>query len=261
MLILLSPAKNLNFDAAPDALPATKPAMGKDTAELAEVAKGLTRGKLKTLMGISEKLADLNYDRFQAFKTSGRIPGTKQAALAFNGDVYLGLDAATLSEDDLEFAQSSLRILSGLYGILRPLDAIQPYRLEMGSRLKNPRGATLYDFWGDRIAREVNKALAGHGDKSIINLASKEYFSAVPEASLKAPIITPIFKEEKDGKLRQLQFFAKRARGLMARWAIQNRVEAPEALKDFDTEGYAFSPDGSTDTTWLFTRPQPAPKT
>ncbi|MEL7487562.1 MAG: peroxide stress protein YaaA [Pseudomonadota bacterium] len=260
MLILLSPAKNLDFDPAPDAPAATKPALAKETALLAEETRKLTRAKIKSLMNISDALADLNFERFQAFKTSGRISGAKQAALAFNGDVYLGLDAKTLSAEDLAYAQDRLRILSGLYGLLRPLDAIQPYRLEMGSRLKNERGATLYDFWGDRIAREINKAAKSHDDPSIVNLASKEYFGAVDQATLKFPIVTPTFKEEKDGRLRQLQFFAKRARGLMARWAIENRIETVSDLKDFNVEGYAFSRDGSDETNWLFTRPQPAPK-
>ncbi len=260
MLILLSPAKNLNFDDVPDAPAATKPALAKDAGEIADVAKKLTRAKLRSLMSISEKLADLNHERFQAFKTSGKISSAKQAALAFNGDVYLGLDAGSLTHDDLEFAQDHVRILSGLYGVLRPLDAIQPYRLEMGSKLKNPRGADLYDFWGDRIARELNKATSGQDDGTIVNLASKEYFGAVDRSALKGRVVTPVFKEEKDGQLRQLQFFAKRARGLMARWAVRNRIEDAEALKGFDVEGYAFSPEGSGEDNWLFTRPQPPAK-
>ncbi|MBI1394291.1 MAG: peroxide stress protein YaaA [Alphaproteobacteria bacterium] len=257
MLILLSPAKNLNFDDAPGAPPATTPALLKDARELADVAKSLSRSRIKSLMGISQKLAELSYDRFQALKASAKAPGAKQAALAFNGDVYLGLEAGSLSADDLAFAQEHLRILSGLYGLLRPLDAIEPYRLEMGSKLKNPRGRDLYAFWGEKISREINKAVADHADGAIVNLASKEYFGAVDPKALKGPVITPVFKEEKDGKLRQLQFFAKRARGLMARWAIRNRIEDTARLKDFDVDGYAFSPDGSDDEAWLFTRPQP----
>ena len=257
MLILLSPAKNMNFDPAPEVPAASKPALAKETALLSETTRGLTRTQLKTLMGISDNLADLNFKRFQAFKTSGRIIGTKQAALAFNGDVYLGLDAATLSADDHLYAQDRLRILSGLYGLLRPLDAIQPYRLEMGSRLKNPRGSNLYSFWGELIAKEINKSLKGHDDQAVINLASKEYFSAVDLNVLRHPIFTPTFKEEKDGRLRQLQFFAKRARGLMARWAIQNRIERVADLKDFNVDGYRFQADGSDEYQFLFTRPQP----
>ncbi len=260
MLMLLSPAKNMTFDAAPDAPRATKPVFSKDTAELSETTRKLTRGKLKSLMGISEKLADLNYDRFQAFDPAGKSKSAKQAALAFNGDVYLGLDAATLDEDDLKFAQDHLRILSGMYGLLRPLDAIQPYRLEMGSRLKNPRGQNLYDFWGDKLAKEINKAVRAHEDQTVVNLASHEYFSAVDKNALKAPVVTPVFKEEKDGKLRQLMFYAKRARGAMARWATQNRIEKTEDLKAFSVDGYNFSKPLSSDEVWVFTRPQPPKK-
>ena len=257
MLILLSPAKNLNFEPQENAAKATKPALAKETAALSETTRRLTRAQLKSLMGISDKLAELNFERFQAFKTEGQIAGAKPAVLAFNGDVYLGLDAATLDADDLEFAQGSVRILSGLYGLLRPLDAIQPYRLEMGSRLKNPRGDNLYEFWGDRIAKEVNRALKSHAYPTVVNLASKEYFSAVAPQALSHPVVTPVFKEEKDGRLRQLQFFAKRARGLMARWAIRNRIEKAEDLKQFDLDGYRFRSDGSGAQDWLFTRPQP----
>ena len=257
MLMLLSPAKNMNFDPLPGAPRATKPVFLKDTSELSETTRALTKTKLKTLMGISDKLADLNHARFQAFDAQGKGESTKQAALAFNGDVYLGLDAKTLSPDDLKFAQDHLRILSGLYGLLRPLDAIQPYRLEMGSRLKNPRGKNLYDFWGAQIAAEIDKALKRHDDATLVNLASKEYFTAVDLNALKAPVVTPVFKEEKDGRLRQLQFYAKRARGLMARWASQNRIERADDLKGFNVDGYKFRARLSSDDQWLFTRPQP----
>ena len=260
MLILLSPAKNLNFDPAPSAPTATKPRLKADVAELATTAKSLTKAKIKGLMNISDNLAELNYERFQSFVTSGRIPNEKQAALAFNGDVYLGLDAASFDADDFLFAQDHLRILSGLYGLLRPLDGIQPYRLEMGSKLNNSRGEDLYDFWGDKIAKAINKDAKGLNNPVLVNLASNEYFGAVDKSTLKFPVITPVFKEEKDGKLRQLQFFAKRARGLMARWAIQNRIEDVEALKDFSVDGYKIQPEESSDDLWLFTRPQPPKK-
>ncbi|MEO1135101.1 MAG: peroxide stress protein YaaA [Pseudomonadota bacterium] len=260
MLILLSPAKNLNFDDAPGAPRATKPVFAKDTGELSATAAKLTRSKIKSLMGISDKLADLNYERFQAFAPNGKSESLKQAALAFNGDVYLGLDADTLSKDDLKFTQDHVRILSGLYGLLRPLDAIQPYRLEMGSKLKNPRGRDLYDFWGDKIAKEIDKALKSHEDKTVVNLASNEYFSAVDKNALKAPVVTPVFKDVKNGKARTLMFFAKRARGSMARWAAQNRIERAEDLKGFDVDGYKFKAGDSTDDLWVFSRPQPAPK-
>ncbi|MEM9496096.1 MAG: peroxide stress protein YaaA [Pseudomonadota bacterium] len=260
MLMLLSPAKNLNFDPAPDAPKATKPALPKDTNALVDVAKSLSRAEIKRLMGISDKLVDLNYERFQAFQTSGRIPGAKQAALTFAGDVYRGLDAESLAADDLAFAQDHLRILSGLYGLLRPLDAIQPYRLEMGSRLENPRGANLYAYWSPVIAKALDKAVAAHEDKTIVCLASNEYAKAVDRKALKAPFITINFKELKDGKARSIMLYAKQARGMMARWAVQKRVDNAKALKKFSVGGYKFTPDMSSETEWLFTRPQPPKK-
>lgn len=260
MLLLLSPAKNLNFDPAPQAPKATKPKLLKETVELAKTTVKLSRADLKRLMGISDKLADLNYERFQAFEAKGGGVGTKQAALAFNGDVYWGLDAKTMSADDLKFAQHHLRILSGLYGSLRPLDGIEPYRLEMGTRLKTPRGSKLVDFWGDHIAKEINTALKDHDDKTVINLASNEYFSSVAPNTLKFPVVSMVFKEVKDGKKRALMHYAKKARGFMARWAIQNRVTTKEDLKNFSVEGYKFDKTGSDETNWLFTRPQPKPK-
>lgn len=260
MLILLSPAKNLNFDPAPDAPKATKPTLLKDTSELAETTRKLTKAKLKSLMKISDALAATNFERFQAFQASAKAPGAKQAALAFNGDVYWGLEAKTLSDDDLSFAQDHLRILSGLYGLLRPLDAIEPYRLEMGSALKTPRGKNLYDFWGARLSKEINKALKSHDDKTVVNLASKEYFGAVDRDALKARIVTPNFRDEKDGKLRSLQFYAKRARGAMARAAAQKRITRADDLKKLVIDDYKFDATGSSENEWLFTRPQPKPK-
>jgi hypothetical protein len=260
MLILLSPAKNLSLDGAPSGLAATKPDFLKEARELAAAARALTPARLGKLMDISAKLAALNHERFQAFRGDGKSNAQKPAALTFNGDVYLGLDARTMSAADFAFAQDHVRILSGLYGLLRPLDAIEPYRLEMGADLKNPRGRTLYDFWGDAIAKAVNKTVAAHDDKTIVNLASQEYFSAVAAEALTFPVVTASFKEEKDGKLRSLQFFAKRARGLMTRWAIDNRAARAEDLKDFSVDGYKFRPKESTERDWLFTRPQPPAK-
>ena len=265
MLILLSPAKNMNFDPAPEAPLATKPVFMKDAGELSQVAKKLTKTKIKSLMKISDALAELNYERFQAFDPANRSKSLKQAALAFNGDVYLGLEAATMSENALAFAQDHVRILSGLYGLLRPLDAIQPYRLEMGSKLKNPRGADLYAFWGDRIAREIDRAVAGHHEPRVVNLASAEYFGAVDRKALKAPVVTPVFREEKDGEAKTVMFYAKRARGMMARWAAENRLERAEDLKAFSVGGYTFRSSASSGDEWVFSRPQlplrkPAPK-
>jgi len=260
MLILLSPAKNLDFEPARPELEATTPALMTETRNLAGVAKDLSRADLSRLMGISDALADLNHQRFQSFRVRGAPEGAKPAALAFNGDVYQGLRAESLSAADLAWAQGRLRILSGLYGALRPLDAIQPYRLEMGMKLKTERGETLYDFWGDRIARELNKALKATGSDVVVNLASNEYFKAVDVKALKARVITPSFKDEKNGKLRALMFYAKRARGEMARWMIENRVEDVATLTTFRGMDYAYDKAGSTDEEFLFTRPQPATK-
>lgn len=263
MIILLSPAKLLDFSEPPEELEKTSPALLADTKRLAKTTKDLTRGDLSRLMGLSEKLAGLNFERFQAFKPSGARVETKQAGLAFAGDVYRGLEAATLSPEDLAFAQDHVRILSGFYGLLRPLDGIQPYRLEMGTKLANERGEDLYSFWGARIAKAINadlNAQSGTGAPVIVNLASNEYFKAVDKAALKTPVISPVFKEEKDGKLKSLMFYAKRARGLMARYAIQERITDPDALRGFNVEGYRYRPDLSSDADWVFTRPQPKTK-
>jgi len=249
----------MNFDAAPGAPKATTPALKKDFEEITTVAKKLKKTEIKKLMGISDALTDLNYERFQALKTNGKVTGAKQAALTFAGDVYRGLDANSLFEDDLNFAQDHLRILSGLYGLLRPLDAIQPYRLEMGSRLKNPRGSNLHTFWGPVIAAELDKIVTSHADPTIACLASNEYARGVDRKALKSRFIMFNFKEVKDGKTRAIMLYAKQARGMMARWAIQNRVEKVADLKKFKVGGYKFSKDLSSDTEWVFTRPQPAP--
>ena len=256
MLILLSPAKSLDFSPLTDPIQPTEPVLADDIAVLSKVTAGLSARKLKSLMDISDDLASLNRERFQAFSTAPAAEAVKPAVLAFNGDVYRGLDASSLARDDLDWAQDHLRILSGLYGVLRPLDALQPYRLEMGPALKTRRGSNLYQFWGDRIAKALNADLKTP-DPVVINLASKEYFSAVDRKALKARVITCDFKELKDGKARTLGFFAKNARGLMARFAIDNRIENPEGLKSFDSAGYSFDPALSKGDTWVFSRPQP----
>jgi cytoplasmic iron level regulating protein YaaA (DUF328/UPF0246 family) len=207
------------------------------------------------MMKISDDLARLNRERFQAFDAD--TPGEKQAAFAFNGEVYRGLEADSLSDADLDYAQDHLRILSGMYGALRPLDAIHPYRLEMGRKLHTRRGENLYDFWGDRIAKELNNLQESKDEPVVLNLASNEYFKSVDRKKLKARVITANFKEEKDGQLRALMVFAKKARGMMARWVIQNRVEDPAELCKFDLGGYRFEADGSSEDELLFTRPQP----
>ena len=256
MLLLLSPSKALNFAPPPVQVPATRPELAGDIALLAERTKRLRAFEVKRLMSLSDRLAELNRERFQAFD-----PETDeglQAAFAFNGDVYNGLQARTLDPTGLKWIQDHVRILSGLYGILRPLDAIQPYRLEMGTRLKTKRGSNLYDFWGDRIAQALNAAGAGHNHHQIVNLASQEYFGAVDAKTLAWPVVTCRFLEEKDGEARMISFYAKKARGLMARYAADHRAKKAEDLKDFNLEGYRFQPSRSRDGDWVFSRPQPA---
>lgn len=258
MLILLSPAKQLDFSERGQAPTMTRPALMERTKDLSKTTARLTGPQLADLMGLSDDLANLNRERFKAFdpdSTQGR-----PAALAFDGEVYRGLNAPAMSAEDLQYAQTRLRILSGLYGVLRPLDAIQPYRLEMGTRLKTPKGANLYEFWGDDIADQLKSDLEGHASKTIVNLASQEYSKAAKLKSLGFPVISADFKEEKDGQLRALMVYAKKARGMMARWIIENRIEDPVRLKEFDLDGYSFDAAGSTGDTLLFTRPQPAKK-
>jgi|HubBroStandDraft_4_1064222.scaffolds.fasta_scaffold190674_2 cytoplasmic iron level regulating protein YaaA (DUF328/UPF0246 family) len=260
MLMVLSPAKKLNFAPAPAGLALTTPELTRDIAELAQVTRKLKRSDLKRLMSISDALADLNYHRFQSFDPAGE--DGLQAVMAFAGDVYDGLAARTLDKRALAWAQGHLRILSGLYGVLKPLDALQPYRLEMGTRLKTRRGASLYDFWRAPIAEALSRDAERRPDPTLVNLASNEYFGSVDTDALSVPFITCHFKEykEKGDAPRALMLFAKRARGFMARYAIDHRIEKAEQLKAFDTAGYAFDPALSTKTDWVFTRLQPPPK-
>jgi cytoplasmic iron level regulating protein YaaA (DUF328/UPF0246 family) len=257
MLIVLSPAKALDFTAAPASIPLTAPQMADHTAELAKTTRRLRTIDLKRMMSLSDSLAKLNRERFQAFQPDSE--DGLQAAFAFNGDVYIGLRARELDKKALAWAQDRVRILSGLYGVLRPLDAIQPYRLEMGVRIKTRRGQSLYDFWGPRIAESLDAGLMGHKDRTVVCCASQEYFGAVDRAALKAPVIATRFLEEKDGEARIVSFYAKRARGLMARYAIDNRIERAADLRAFDIDGYRFMPGLSTDDELTFARPQPAP--
>lgn len=257
MLIVLSPAKALDFTRPPVSAPLTMPQLTDDTAELAKVTRKLTAADLKRLMSLSESLAKLNRERFQAFDAAA--DDGLQAAFAFNGDVYAGLRARELDKKSLAWAQNHVRILSGLYGLLRPLDAIQPYRLEMGTRLKTKRGQSLYDFWGDKVSQALNEAARGHKDKTLVNCASGEYFGAVDRAALKLPVVSCRFLEEKDGERRIISFYAKKARGLMARYAIDNRVDRAAELRGFDVDGYRFAPELSTDEELTFARPQPPP--
>ena len=257
MLIVLSPAKALNFAAGPESAPLTLPQPADQTAELAETTRKLRAADLKRMMSLSDSLAQLNRERFQAFDPASE--DGLQAAFAFNGDVYAGLKARELDRKALAWAQDHVRILSGLYGVLRPLDAIQPYRLEMGVRIKTKRGQSLYDFWGPRIAEALNAAAAGHKDRTLVNCASEEYFGAVDRAALKLPVVSCRFLEEKDGERRIVSFYAKRARGMMARYAIDNRIDSVADLRGFDVGGYRFQPELSSDETFTFSRPQPPP--
>lgn len=260
MLTLLSPAKKLNMDPVETGVPVTQPRLTEDTTELATVAKTQSAADLKRLMHISDKLAEMNFERFQTFNLDNRSNCAKPAGLAFDGDVYWGLDADSLSDDALSYAQDHLRILSGLYGVLRPMDAIQPYRLEMGTKMKNGRGKSLYDFWGSRIADRLNEDLADHADATVVNLASNEYFKAVDTDALGRTVIGAKFLNVKDGKSRSLMYYAKHARGTMARWIMENRVDRADGLKDFNADGYSLDAKASTDTELVFTRPQPPVK-
>lgn len=240
MIILLSPSKTLNMDAAYPPVKPTQPALLKDSQPLVELARKLSVKKLKALMDISDKLAQLNHERFQAFSTPFNTKNATPCIYAFRGDVYDGFDADSLTVSDILYAQEHVRILSGLYGLLRPLDLMQAYRLEMGIVLKNPHGKTLYDFWGDRITKEINKAAKAAASEAVINLASQEYFGAVQPDSLKAPLITVHFKERRGNKLQVIGLLAKKARGRMARWIIANRAEKIADLPDFAEDSYAF---------------------
>jgi uncharacterized protein len=253
MLMVISPAKSLDFTPAAPRTPATTPALAVDLAELAKVTRRLTKADLKRLMGISDNLALLNRERFQAFDPDSE--DGVQAAMAFDGDVYGGLQARTLDKAGLAFAQKRLRILSGLYGLLRPLDVIQPYRLEMGTRLKTRRGASLYEFWGPRIAKALNEASEGTGEPVLINLASQEYFGAVDRAALTLPVVTCHFREIRGSEPPKIiSFYAKKARGLMARFTIDQRLDRAEGLKDFKIGGYGFDATASTEEDWVFIR-------
>ena len=256
MLVTISPAKSLDLspvDHAP-----TQPLFADDAVRLAKTMRGQTLTQLRVLMGLSEDLARLNRDRFKAFSDDPAPDAVKPAVWMFNGDTYQGLEAATLEAEDITFAQDRLCILSGLYGVLRPLDAIQPYRLEMGSRLKTRRGNNLYDYWGDSIAKALNARAADAGTDTLINCASQEYFGAVDAKALKLRVITPQFLEVKDGRPRVVSFFAKRARGAMARFVMTLRVTDPEGIKDFGTGGYQYDPDLSEGDTWAFVRDYPS---
>ncbi len=253
MLIVVSPAKRLDWSET--GLQTTAPEFQTDANRLAAHARQLNLTRLKALMKLSDDLARLNRDRFRDFAADPATQDVRPAVRAFAGDTYVGLDAASFDTDDLEWAQMHLRILSGLYGVLRPLDAIQAYRLEMGSRLKTRRGSTLYAYWGDRIAQSLNAAAGDAGTDVLVNCASQEYFGAVAPESLKLRVVTPAFLEDRDGEGRTIGFFAKRARGALARFIIDRRLNDPAGLQDFDAFSYRFDPDASRPDRPVFRRP------
>ena len=252
MLIVLSPAKSLDLDTPTPTQQHTLPRFIDRAGQLIGVLRDLSPGQVGDLMHISDALSVLNVGRYASW-TADHAEG-HQAVMAFNGDVYAGLDARSLAPAAIDFAQRHLRILSGLYGLLRPLDLIHAYRLEMGTTLANPGGKDLYTFWGEAITRALNEDLARSGSTALVNLASEEYFKSVKPKLLDVPVITPVFEDFKNGNYKIISFFAKRARGMMARYAIERQVTDAEALKDFDVDGYAFVPEASKERSWVFRR-------
>jgi cytoplasmic iron level regulating protein YaaA (DUF328/UPF0246 family) len=254
MLIAISPAKTLDYETPPVTKTHTKPRFLKQSKALIDNLRNYSALDLAELMKLSIKLSELNFDRYQDWKTPFNLKNAKQAALAMKGDVYTGLDAETLDEPGFAFAQQHLRILSGLYGVLKPLDLMQPYRLEMGTKLPNEQGKDLYAFWGEQITKSINKDLKAQGDDILINLASNEYFKSIKPKLIEGRIITPQFKERKNGSYRMIGVFAKKARGLMSRYIIDHQLSDPESIKDFDVDGYRFNSKLSKDDQWVFTR-------
>ncbi len=252
MLIVISPAKTLDFKTPATTKQYTLPALLEHSVELIDLLKTLGPDKLSKLMSISPKLAVLNSNRYHQWTSPFNIDNAKQSILAFKGDVYTGLDADSLNTKEIEFAQQHLRVLSGLYGVLRPLDLMQAYRLEMGTKLENYRGSNLYAFWGDIITDSINEILQKQEDNTLINLASIEYFKSIKANKLNSKVITPIFKDKKNGEYKIISFFAKKARGLMSRYIIQNQLTNPEDIKHFNLAGYSFKE--VTNDNWLFIR-------
>lgn len=254
MLVLVSPAKTLDYENPAGTTQYTLPKLVDHSAQLIEVCRKLTPAEISSLMKVSDKIAGLNAARFESWSPKFSTDNAKQALYAFRGDVYTGLDADSLSEEGVSLAQTHLRILSGLYGLLRPLDLMQPYRLEMGTRLANSEGTNLYQFWGDTVTDEVNLALEEQGDDVLVNLASNEYFKAVKPKLIKGNIITPVFKDRKNGQYKVISFFAKRARGMMVRYILDNKVSNFDELIQFDSAGYHYCEAESTAAAPVFLR-------
>jgi cytoplasmic iron level regulating protein YaaA (DUF328/UPF0246 family) len=260
MLITLSPSKGQDFETATPSDIHTIPTQLEDSQLLINEAKKLDMEEVRELMSVSENISTLNVERFNSWKMPFNTDNAKAALFAFKGDVYSGIQKEKYSDNDLNYAQEHLRILSGLYGALRPMDLIQPYRLEMKTGLQNPRGNNLYQFWGERITEKLNETLQDHPEKVLVNLASMEYFKSVKPKKLDAKLLNISFKETKDDKTRVIAIFAKRARGMMTDFILRNRIEKAEDIKDFGTSGYKFSDKDSSENNWVFTRLQPEKK-
>ena len=256
MLIVISPAKTLDYDTLAKTKVHTIPDYLDQSQLLIDRLRELSALDISELMHVSTKIAELNFDRYEAWSTPFTPENSKQAVLAFKGDVYTGLDAETFNSQDFKFAQQHLRMLSGLYGLLRPLDLMEPYRLEMGTKLSNLRGKNLYEFWGTEITEGLNKQLKKIKSQYLINLASNEYFKAVKPKQLNGEIITPAFKEYKGGEYKMIGVYAKKARGTLSRFIIKNQLTNPDNIKDFNEDGYTFNKKLSKDNTWVFTRKQ-----
>lgn len=254
MLALISPAKTLDYETALPTDTYTQPRLLEQSQQLIDVCRKLSATEIAALMSVSEKIANLNVDRFRDWNADFDFSNARQALFAFKGDVYTGLDAYHLKDQDIDFAQQHLRMLSGLYGLLRPLDLMMPYRLEMGTKLKNARGHNLYEFWGNMITEQINQDLAEIDVKVLVNLASDEYYKSVNEKKIQAEIIKPVFLDQKNGKYKVISFYAKKARGLMARYLIENKLSQVEQLKAFDSEGYYFDAESSSNKELVFKR-------
>ncbi|MFW1762143.1 peroxide stress protein YaaA [Acinetobacter calcoaceticus] len=254
MLALISPAKTLDYETALPTDEFTQPRLLEHSAQLIEVCRKLSASEIANLMSVSEKIATVNADRFRDWKPEFDFSNARQAIYAFKGDVYTGLDAYHLKDKDIDFAQQHLRMLSGLYGLLRPLDLMMPYRLEMGTKLKNLRGHNLYEFWGEIITNQINEDLAAIKTELLVNLASDEYYKSVNEKKIKAEIVKPVFLDQKNGKYKVISFYAKKARGLMARFIIENQLNKAEDIKAFNTDGYYFDAENSSAKELVFKR-------
>ena len=252
MLIVLSPAKSLDLETPPTTSLHSTPDFLDHSAQLIERMRQFSPAEVGSLMGISDELSSLNVARYASW--TPQLDEARQAIMAFNGDVYAGFDARSLQSSQLDYAQSRVRILSGLYGLLRPLDLIHPHRLEMGTRLSTARGKDLYAFWGDTITEALNRTASEQKAQVLVNLASEEYFKSVRPRQLAVPVITPVFEDWKNGKYKIISFYAKRARGMLARYAAVNQIRDPEQLKQFDVDGYAYVPEASNDSSWVFRR-------